>query len=79
MDWSADNSPSLVVRAVGLALNDNLFCFRNESQEDVDVYIVVCQVADIDLRRTGLRHVIPKNVTVTGVSRRGACICPVQK
>jgi hypothetical protein len=50
-----------------LALDNDLFPDAQERQENVDVHIVVGQVADIDLRGACLRGVVPENVAVTGI------------
>jgi hypothetical protein len=42
------NSPNLIVGAIGLALNDKLFCDSQQRQEQINVNVIVCQMADID-------------------------------
>jgi hypothetical protein len=39
-----------------------------EGQEDVDVHVVVGQVADVQLRSRNLRGVVPQDVAVTGIA-----------
>jgi hypothetical protein len=48
MDRRSRNSPNLIVGAIGLALNDKLFCDSQQRQEQINVNVVVCQMADID-------------------------------
>jgi hypothetical protein len=64
----------LVAAAAGLALDDNLFANSQQRQENVDVDVVVRQVADIDLRGACLGCIVPKDVAVAGVSRRCASV-----
>ena len=68
MDWRPRNRPCLVVGAIALALDDDLLANAQERQEDVNVHVVVSQVADIDLRGASLGGVVPKNVTVAGIA-----------
>jgi hypothetical protein len=71
--------PSLIVGAAALALDDDLFANVQKRQEDVDVYAVIRQMADVDLRGAGLRSVVPDNVAVAGVARRGSRVGAVQE
>jgi hypothetical protein len=51
-----------------LALDDDLLANREKRQEDVNVHIVVSEVADIDLRGAGLGRGVPKDVTVARIA-----------
>jgi hypothetical protein len=75
----ARDRPSLIVGAATLALDDDLLTNVQKRQENINVYAVIRQVADVDLGGAGLRSVIPKNVAVAGVARRGPCVGAVQE
>jgi hypothetical protein len=60
-------------------LDDDLFANVQKGQEDVDVYAVIRQMADVDLRGAGLRGIVPDNVAVAGVARRGPRVGAVQE
>jgi hypothetical protein len=57
-----------------LALDDNLLSCRKKRQENINVDVVVSQVADVKLRGAGLGGVVPKDVAIAGVARRCASV-----
>jgi hypothetical protein len=71
--------PCLVVGAVALALDDDLFADAQKRQENINVHVIVSQMADVDLRGAGLRARIPENVTVAGVAARRASVGTIQE
>jgi hypothetical protein len=60
-------------------LDYDLLANIQKRQEDVDVYAVIRQMADVDLCGAGLSGVVPENVTVAGVARRGPRVGAVQE
>jgi hypothetical protein len=69
----------LIVGAVGLALNDDLFSNAQESQKNINVYVVISQMTDIDLRGANLSASIPKNIAITRITRRCAGVCLIKE
>jgi hypothetical protein len=65
----------LVIDTAGLALDDDLLANAQKRQENINVDVVVRQVADINLRSAGLRSCIPKNVAVTRITRSCPGVC----
>jgi hypothetical protein len=62
-----------------LALNDELLCVGEQRQENINIDIVVRQMTDIDRSRTGLRCIIPNDVTITRITASRRCIGAVQE
>jgi hypothetical protein len=79
MGWRSRDCPCLVVGAVALALNDDLFADAQKRQENINIHIIVSQMADVDLRGAGLRARIPENVTIAGVSTCRASVGAIQE
>jgi hypothetical protein len=79
MGWRTRDRPRLIVGAAALALDDDLFADAQKRQENINIHIVVSQMADVDLRGASLRGRIPKNVTVAGVAARCAGVRPIQE
>jgi uncharacterized protein (DUF39 family) len=62
--------PYLIVLADIPVLNDKLLTHLQQEQEDIDVSVVFSQMADVYLRRTDLRRVIPEQESVARISAR---------
>jgi hypothetical protein len=69
----------LIISAIALALDNDLLIERKKRQKNVDVYIVISQMTDIDLRGADLSCGIPKNITVAGIARRCASVGAVKE
>jgi hypothetical protein len=60
-------------------LDDNLFANRKKRQENINVDIVVSQVANVDLRGAGLRGIVPKKIAVIWIARSSKRIGKIQE
>jgi hypothetical protein len=69
----------LIVAADSLALNDKLFSVGEQRQENINVDIIVSQMADIDRSRARLCGVVPNNVAIARIAARGGRIGAIQK
>jgi hypothetical protein len=71
--------PNLIITAGCLALNDKLFRNRQQRQENINVHIVISQMTDADRSCTGLRCVVPNDVTITRIAACSPCIGAIKE
>jgi hypothetical protein len=71
--------PDLVIATKRLTLNDELFCIRQKRQEDINVDVVISQMADGNAGRTCLRCVVPNDVPITRIAASCSRIGTVQE
>jgi hypothetical protein len=71
--------PFLEIGADVLILNDNGFSLSKQRQENVNIFVVVRQMADVDAGRANLRGVVPRNMSVPWIPRRGSCVSLIQE
>jgi hypothetical protein len=69
----------LVAGAVSLALDDDLFADAQKAQKNINVDVVVSEVADIDLRGACLDGVVPEKVAIIWVAGNGKSIGKIKK
>jgi hypothetical protein len=69
----------LVIATGCLALDDELLRHRQQGQENINVDIVVGQVADIDGGCAGLNDIVPDDVAIARIAARCCGISAVQK
>jgi hypothetical protein len=69
----------LIIAADCLALDDELFCVRQQRQENINVHIVVSQMADVNCGRAGLGSAVPNDVTITRIAARSTCIGAIEE
>jgi hypothetical protein len=62
-----------------LVLNCDGFGLLQQRQENINVNVVVSQVADVDACGAGLCAVIPKNVTIIWIPGCRSGVSPVKK
>jgi hypothetical protein len=69
----------LVAGTAGLALNNDLFANGQQRQKNINVNVVVCEVAYIDLRGAGLGRIIPEDVTISRIAGSSASVCHIKE
>ena len=79
MNRCARDGPDLIVRAVGLALDDELLRHCQQGQEQINVRPVIRQMADVDLRGAGLRPVVPKQEPIARIPGGRCSVCSVEE
>jgi hypothetical protein len=62
-----------------LALNDKLLSVGEQCQENINVNIVVSQMADADRCRASLRCIVPNDVAITGIATRRTCVGKIKE
>ena len=60
--------PLLIISADALILNDNGFSLSEKRQENVDIFAVVRQMADVDTSRANLCGVVPQNMPIARIT-----------
>jgi hypothetical protein len=60
-------------------LNSDGFSLAKERQKDVNIFIVISQVADTDASGADLRSIVPKDAAIIWIARRCRCIGTVKK
>jgi hypothetical protein len=60
-------------------LNDDLFADGQQRQKNINVDVVVGEVADVDLRGAGLGRIVPDNITVARIARGGASVGKIEE
>jgi hypothetical protein len=60
-------------------LNDNSFSLSKQSQKDVNIFVVICQMADVDTGRVNLRGIVPQDISIAGIARRDVRASLIQK
>jgi hypothetical protein len=65
----------LIIGAAVSVLDRERFSLLKERQKDVSINSIFSQMADIDAGGTDLRSIIPIDMAISGVARRGPRIC----
>jgi hypothetical protein len=60
-------------------LDDKLLGVSEQCQENINVDAVVSQMADKDVRRAGLRGIVPNDVAVTGIAGCGPSVRHIEE
>jgi hypothetical protein len=63
----------------GLILNCDGFSLLEQCQKNINVDVVVSQVADVDAGGAGLRGIVPKKIAIGRITRRSRSVGPVKK
>lgn len=70
--------PRLLVCAVGGVLDYKLLRYIKQGKEYADVYVVIGDVAYVDLSRAALRYTIPQYILRARVPALAVCVGPVE-
>jgi hypothetical protein len=62
------NCPFLKIGACISILNNNSFSLNKQRQENINIFVVVRQMADVNAGRANLCGVVPQNMPVAGVT-----------
>jgi hypothetical protein len=77
--WRPRNCPFLEVGTSRLVLNCNDFSLLKQRQKNINIRVVISQVADIDARGACLRGIIPKKIAIARIARRSSSIGPIEE
>jgi hypothetical protein len=66
----ASDQERLVYRAAILILDRDFLAHLKKREENINIYQVIRQVADVDLRRSVLRCLVPQQLLVARIARR---------